>query len=373
MKVVHAVFRYLPVLGGATRLVQLTAEGVAARGHSVTVVTQEEPGAPAEELIRGVRVLRLPMRRLGKFRIPRGYRPLLRTLDADVFQLNGNRIWCADYYLPYARSFGWPQVIQPMGFYHYWMRPGFLRWLYYDRYFAGRIRAFDRYIALTEGERSQVLAWGYPPDRAAVIPVGIDLAEFAGPPLSTADERASWGLTTPRVALYAGGLYDNKRVDRLVRAVAATHGAWGLVVLGTDVPGHAYDRAHAEALARALSAPVRFLGPVPRARMVTALFAADAYVQGSAFEGFGIGLVEAMAAGRPFVAFDAGVARSLAERGAGRVVASEAEMAQALLGLESAGDALGRAGREVAREYSEAGMVDRTLELYRAIARTAPG
>jgi glycosyltransferase involved in cell wall biosynthesis len=372
VRIVLSVFRYLPALGGATRHVQLIAEGCAARGNEVTVVAQEEPDTPAEEVIAGVRVRRVRMRHVGGFRVPTGYRRLLRSVDADVFHLNGNRIWCTDYYLPFARSFNWPQVIMPMGFYHYWMRRGFVRWLYYDRYLPGRLRAFDGYIANTDLERRQVIGWKYPAERVRIIPIGIDMKEFSRPPDSPDKLRARWGLSTPHVALYVGGFYDNKRVDRLVRAVAATGGQWGLVVIGADVPGTSYDRTHCEALARELSAQVRFVGVVPRAEVVDSFSAADAYVQGSAFEGFGIGLLEAMAAGRPFVAFDAGAARELSSTGAGLCVGSEEEMTRALTGLPAQKEERGRTGRAAVQAYSVDRMVDQTLELYRAIQRGSP-
>jgi len=370
VRILLPVLRYVPAVGGATRHVQLIAEGAAARGHAVTVVTQAEPGTLDEETIAGVRVVRIGMRHFGGFRIPKGYLRLLRSMDADVLQQSGNRIWNVDYYLPFARSFAWPQVIMPMGFYHYWMRPGLVRWLYYDQYFARRIRAFDGYVATTQGERNQVVGWGYPAERTRVVPIGIDLAELAPRPDLTEAIRAGWGLPTPHVAVYAGGFYDNKRVDRLVRAVGATRGAWGLVVLGPDVPGNPYDRAHCEALARSLSASVRFLGPVPRASVIASLHAADAYVQGSAFEGFGIGLLEAMAAGRPFVAFDAGAARELSATGAGVCVTSEEEMARALAELPARAGEMGTRGRAAVTEYSQERMVDRLLELYRAVQRS---
>ena len=374
VRIVMPVLRYVPALGGATRLVQLIAEGLAARGHMVTVVTQSEPGVPSEETIAGVRVLRLEMRHVAGFRVPKGYLRLLRSLHADVLHQTGNRIWNVDYYLPFARSFDWPQVIMPLGFYHYWMRPGFVRWLYYDQYFARRIRAFDSYIALTQGERDQVVGWRYPPDRVHLIPAGIDLAEFAGPPASVAAVRAGWALGTSRVAVYVGGCYDNKRVDRLVRAIAGTRGEWGLVVIGPDVPGSPYDRSHCEALARKLSAPVRFLGAVPRSTVLASLFAADAYVQGSAFEGFGIGLLEAMAAGRPFVALDAGAARELSAAGGGLCVSSEEEMTRALETLPARAAEMGSRGRAEAQGYSIDRMVDRVLEVYRAVQRApVPG
>jgi glycosyltransferase involved in cell wall biosynthesis len=372
VRVVLPVFRYVPALGGAIRLVQLVAEGAASRGHTVTVVTQEEPGSLPEEMIGGVRVLRIGMRHVGKFRVPRGYRRLLRSLDADVLHLNGNRIWCADYYLPFARSFDWPQVIMPMGFYHYWMRSGLVRSVYYKRYYPGRLRAFDGYVALTEGERDQVSGWKYPADRIHVIPVGIDLAEFvrASPPRDAV--RSGWGLSAPRVALAMGGSYDNKRVDRLVRAVAATKGEWGLVVIGPDLPGTAYDRDHCERLARELSAPVRFLGSQPRPAVLDAFFSADAYLQGSEFEGYGVSLVEAMASELPFVAFETGAARELSRTGAGFCVTSEAEMVARLREIPDRRDEMSRAARAVLPNWSSDRMVDRHLEVYRSVQRAAP-
>jgi glycosyltransferase involved in cell wall biosynthesis len=367
LRIVLTVLRYLPALGGSTRMVQLLAEGFASRGHTVTVVTQEEPSSPPEEDVAGVRVLRLRMGHAGRFRVPQGYLGLLRRTEADVFHLHGNRIWCADYYFPFARTFDWPQVITPHGFYHYWMRPGPLRVLYYERYFPGRLRAFQRYIALTEGERTQVEGWRYPADRIRVIPNGIDLSEFDRTPTPRETVRTGWSLDCPRIALTVGGCYDNKRVDRLVRAVAATRGEWGLVVIGPDVPGSPYDRAHCERLAKDLHVAVRFLGPQGRSKVLDAYRSSDAYLQGSAFEGFGVSLLEAMAASLPFVAFDAGAARELSQTGAGFCVSSVEEMVARLRELPERGPEMGRAAKKAVPDWSADHMVERHLEVYRSI------
>jgi alpha-1,3-mannosyltransferase len=369
VRIVVAIHRYFPATGGSERTAQVIAEGAAHRGHEVTVVTQAEPGAPSRERLNGVTVIRIDMRRFGRFRIPRGYLALLRSLSADVFHLHGNRIWCVDYYLPWARSFSWPQVITPHGFYHYWMRRGFVRWLYYRHYFPARLRAFGAYVAHTEGERDQAVGWGYPSDRIKVIPASVDAAEFSSPPADLPAIRAAWALPTRRVGVFVGALFDNKRVDRLIRAVAATHGEWGLVVIGADGPASGYDRVHCERLAQQLAAPVRFLGAQPRSAVVAAMFAADAYLQGSAFEGFGVSLLEAMAAGRPFVAFDTGAARELSRTGAGFCVQNEEEMVERLKMPASQLESMGAVGRAAVREYSPERMVDRYLAVYESIAR----
>jgi glycosyltransferase involved in cell wall biosynthesis len=368
MRIALAVLRYLPSVGGSARVVQLLAEGMVHRGNDVTLITQEEPGCPPEETISGVRVVRIPMRHLNGYRLPIRYLRTLRKLDADVFHVHGNRIWCVDYYLPFAGWFRWPQVITAHGFYHYWMRPGAARRVYYDGYFARRIRRFDRYVALTAGEANHVLSWRYPAERLRVIPNGIDTSEFARPPSRDRETvRESWRLGTKRVAIYVGGFYDNKRVDRLVQAVADTRGEWGLVVIGTDRRGDRGDRESCGVLATATRAPVVFTGEVDRQTVLDSFAAADAYVQGSQFEGFGLTLLEAMAADLPFVAFDAGAARELAGTGAGRIVGSPLEMTGELLRLDSWRKP--GAGRNAVAKWSAGAMIDDHLKLYRSIAR----
>ena len=354
-------------------MVQLLAEGYASRGHTVTVVTQEEPSSPSEEEVGGVRVLRLRMSHAGRFRVPQGYLRLLRRTEADVFHLHGNRIWCADYYFPFARTFDWPQVITPHGFYHYWMRPAPSPGSLLRTVLSRPVACVPGLHRSHRGRADPGRGLGYPPQRIRVIPNGIDLSEFDRTPASRDSVRAAWGLESRRIALTVGGCYDNKRVDRLVRAIAATRGEWGLVVVGPDVPGSPYDRIHCEQLAKELHAPVRFLGPQPRSSVLDAFSSSDAYVQASAFEGFGVSLLEAMAAGLPFIAFDAGAARELSRTGAGFCVSSGEEMVARLRELPGRGVEMGRVARRAVPDWSSDRMVERHLEVYRSVQQRAPG
>ena len=362
MRLVFCCHSYFPAVGGSERFVQGLAEGAARHGHETTVVTRQDPGTAAREEVGGVSVVRLRMRNFAGFHLPRRYRATLRELRPDLVHLIGNRVWAADYYLPHAGSFPWAQLMTGIGFYQYEMHGRWWDRWYFERYLPRRVRHLDRYVASTEHERDQLLGWGVPPSRLSLVPLGIPLAEFPAVPTPSAGLPAEWGVGTPFLAFYAGGFYENKRVDRLVRSVAATGGQWGLVGVGRDVPGSPCSRAVVERLAAGLGARARFEETIDRARFLATLRAADVAVLGSAYEGFGLFLVEAMAMGRPFVAYRTGIAPELAANGAGVVVDTEAEFTDALRQLEDPAvrARMGTAGRALVPTYS----LERELEQY---------
>ncbi|MCI4363844.1 MAG: glycosyltransferase family 4 protein [Thermoplasmata archaeon] len=372
MHVLLASHRYAPVPGGTERVVQSIAEGLVAAGHRATVITQLEPGMPAEETLHGVEVRRIRVRRWAGIRFPVRYVPTLRSIGADLFHLHGNRIWCADFYFPKAASFPWPQVLTGHGFYQYEMHPRWRDRYYFERYFPRVLRRFDAYTPDTEREAAQLRSWGVPPERLRVVPLGVSLEEFRSPPPGVEAVRARFGITRPRLAVYAGGFFENKRVDRLVRGIAPVRDRWSLLAIGRDLSDSPYNATVCAQLAALLGVELRTPGVLAREETVAALFASDAVVLGSQYEGFGLLPVEAMSAGRPFVGFDAGAVSMLAATGAGFCVRSPEEFARALQALEEDGERerRGGIGRCAAPEYSEAAMVRRYLAVYDEIART---
>ena len=375
VRLVLSSHSYFPAVGGVERLIQSIAEGAAEQGIDTTVVTRQDPGTARREQLHGVNIVRIPVVRVGGFHIPRGYRSTLRSLRPDVLHLSGNRVWSVDFYLPFAGTFDWAQVMTGHGFYQYEMhRRPWDRW-YFERYLPRRIRRFEVYAASIEHERAQLLSWGVAAERVELVPDGIPLGEFAEPRSDAATVRARWGLKTPLVAFYAGGFYENKRVDRLVRAVAATGGSWGLVATGRDLPDSPYSREKVRRLASEVRASALFRDIVPRPEFLDSIAAADAVVLGSSYEGFGLFLLEAMAMGRPFVAYRTGVAPDLAARGAGFCVDSEAEFVGALRQLEDPGlrARMGARGREVVHDYSIERVVRRYLAIYEQAVREHEG
>ena len=130
----------------------------------------------------------------------------------------------------------------------------------------------------------------------AIVPEPIDLGEWRR--LLALHPAASSRFTV----LFAGRLYRRKRVDVLLRAAAALrHRISGVEV---RIVGHGPCASPLRKLARELKleGTVSWLGDVPRATLVAEYNRAEVFCLPSVQEGFGIVLLEAMAAAKPIVA-----------------------------------------------------------------------
>jgi glycosyltransferase involved in cell wall biosynthesis len=110
--------------------------------------------------------------------------------------------------------------------------------------------------------------------------------------------RRSWDLEPHELAILSvGRLLRSKDFPMVVSAIRALRergvAARGLVI------GDGPDRAALTALGGDV---VRFVGPAPRERVLSALVACDLYAQASRYEAFGMAILEAMAASRAVVA-----------------------------------------------------------------------
>jgi glycosyltransferase involved in cell wall biosynthesis len=120
--------------------------------------------------------------------------------------------------------------------------------------------------------------------------------------------------------LFAGRASDpNKGLEVLLAALALLPEPLGLRCLCE--PPHPGDPVHASLRRLGLESRVCFEGKVPRARLESAYREAAIAVVPSLFEGFGLPAIEALAAGTPVIASDAGALPEVLDRaGAGRRV-----------------------------------------------------
>lgn len=142
--------------------------------------------------------------------------------------------------------------------------------------------------------RDLAVAWGVPASRVSVLPN----PSPAIPALAPRDElRAGFGMDGTTLA-FAGRLTAQKALGDALEALARVEGV-SLLIAGD---GDQRAPLEAQVRERGLTARVRFLGPLPRERIVELFRAADASLLSSSWENFPHTVVEALAAGTPVIA-----------------------------------------------------------------------
>jgi glycosyltransferase involved in cell wall biosynthesis len=221
-------------------------------------------------------------------------------------------------------------------------------------------------LAVSSGVRATLAAQtGVPASRVLVLHNGIDTSEAPGhpagaPPRSDGEVRLA----------YFGRLSAEKGLSTLLGALAPL--AERCPQVRTWIVGEGPQRAELEALAAQLGVAdrVQFLGFRPDARAL--MNEVDLVVHVPAYEGFGLVVLEAMAAGRPVVVNDSpgGLTDIVVPSETGLVVpagdiAALVDALALLVADPAERERLGRNGRiRCEREFSARSMAERTAGLY---------
>lgn len=367
MRIVHVTPYYPPAwdYGGPVRVAQALCEGLAARGHTLTVVTTDARDAkgragPAEETLGGVRVIRVPNLSNGlawrRVFLPLGAGSRLGEAlrEADVAHLHEARSLLNLLALPALRRIGVPYVLTAHGSLPHHQQRGALKRLYDALGGRAVLDEACRLHAISDVEAAQYREAGADPARIAVIPNGIFPAEYAALPDGTAFCQQLGISGGAPLVLFLSRLHPIKGVTFLLDAFARLRERLPDAVLALVGPDDgAGESAQRRAASLGLGESVRFVWGMAGAAKFDAYRAADAYVLPSRFDVFSIGLVEAMAAGAPVVVSrGCALAGEVAQREVGSVVdyGDVAGLSEALHAvLTGPGEARRRAER--AREW----------------------
>jgi glycosyltransferase involved in cell wall biosynthesis len=350
---------------GLTLFAESTARGLAERGHAVTVIAARRAagaGVESEAATPGVQVQRVSTNSadwigLGRnaARYLHGRRDqfdVVHFMDvhfayayrgaylASAFQSFHQRL-TSDHGQPYHTN--WQNHLFRLAYYtaaKYLMEEPGLR------------RAGHLIMPSQATCREFVTHYGLDPARTSLVYPGIDLRQFGGMPDQVdARRRLKLPLDVPFL-LYVGFSTPRKGLEYLADALHGLQGPAQLLMVGK------WEARYQERfLARLGPAQnrVRIVGYVPDLEILNYYAAADAFVLPTLLEGFGIPLVEAMAAGLPVVTTTAGSAGEVVGH-AGIAVppGDSAALGQALARILAAPvlrQEMAQAGRERAAEF----------------------
>lgn len=401
MRIVHLSPGYHPVVGGSEVHIQELSEGLARRGHDVTVLTARAPlaGAAApSEMINGVRVLRFAENTAFKrlLELPGAYRSARAALGPDKLRILARGPLSARLFGELLRrpadvvgSIGWWATALPLTaslakrfrklrlvgipLFHTeepWSR---------ESIHASLLARCDAVVANTAHEMRFIdeRTGGRVP--VCVGGVGIHPSRFTS--RDGAGIRSRYGLHAAPVVGYAGRLLPGKGVTRLIEAmriVWRVNDQARLLLAGPrTLPGTQADRdvdAALGALSSAERARVIEMGGFDESDKASIFDSFDVLAMPSVAESFGITYLEAWMCGKPVIGGRIDSTRCVIDEGRDGLLADPhdpADIAAAivkLLGDPEARTRMGQAGYEKATSlYTWEKVTDRVEGVYREV------
>jgi glycosyltransferase involved in cell wall biosynthesis len=371
LRILHITKRFWPNTGGVERYVEDLARQQQLRGHAPRILTPDRDlvmgsggRLPRTEYYRGLQIERAPAVGNARKQVPVGrLGMIMQALRwADVVHHHDPRFLFETTLLA-RRVMRFRLLFHTHGLILHTDAYLRLKRILLAGYYGPALRHLvDAVVADSEGDLELLRqTTGVYTPHVRVVPNAVDLA-----PLLALEPHPEPGM------LLAFGRIDyHKGIEGLLRSLRAVPGDWRLVIAGNGPV----------ALVGQLKTLARDIGIAER--VTWAGFVSDDDLRGllqrsslvlfpSKFEGFGIALLEAMAASRPVLASPLPTHVEILGPELGRMLSSfDAGAAHAIVGLLKASDAereeLGRAARLRARTFELPRMVDALEQIYREV------
>ena len=378
MKVCHVITRL--ILGGAQENTILTCEGLAARGHEVTLVTGPALGPEGELMTRalagGYCVIVLDeLRReihVGRdWRSLRRLKRLFHELQPDVVHSHSSKAGILA--RKAAAKVGGMNVVHTihgLPFHPYESKRRNRVYIALERLAARRT---DAMISVADAMTAQALAAGVGrPEQYQTIYSGMEVEPFLNRPPEAETFRAKLGLPAEAaLVMQISRLAELKGHEHLLDAAGRLDERIHFCFVGD---GHLRGAIEEDIARRGLTDRVHLAGLLSPDDIPAAVHAADMVVHCSLREGLARALPQAMLAGKPVVSFDVDGAREIVSDQTGALIrpADTDALTDAIARLaDSPGrrHAMGVAGRDLCQHrFDHHVMVDQIEELYERLS-----
>jgi alpha-1,3-mannosyltransferase len=304
MKILSITPTYFPEVGGIESVVRELATRISAHGMQVDVAyVSPKHAAFSVSRIDGIDVYCIPVsgnRLVGYARgfgeLASGY-DLLHVHDPQLMMLTGNVL------LQCRRI---PAILSTNGGFRHTRKHSGFKWMHEHLLMRPLLKHYRRVLAISESDATY---FGHYSKRVHKAELGIAYAKFLpGRTVGTPD---------PTRWIYWGRWSRNKRIDAVIDTVALARDngiAIDLLIAGPDFD-HLGESFKARIEALQLGDSVRLHPYIEDDRLIAELQQRTVFITGTEYEGFGVGILEAMAAGKIVVCRDVAPINGFVEAG----------------------------------------------------------
>lgn len=357
--------------GGGERRYYEICKRLAGRGHEVHVYTMRIEGSPREEVLDGIHIHRLgfthPLRGRKYLPLATYFMDLIPILVQEKFDIIDANAYVSAIggYLP-ALIRGTPIVCTIHDVYgKSWGKYVGKGWGMLGRGIEKTMLQipYNKVITVSQASKKLLIAEGIDPDSIVVIPNGVDYKTFSS--VKAKRDRNK--------ILYVGRFVELKNLPDLLKAfviVSRSNPKATLEMVG-DGPLREEIPKGAEYLG--IQAKVTITGFLDeREDLAKKMAGAWVFVNPSLQEGFGIVLLEAMAAGTPVVAHDLAAYKDFAKSGTNCLLSKQSPQLLAknilrLMSMKTLRERITSEAKQTAQEFSWDKLASKTEALYKEI------
>ena len=335
MKILLISHTFEPELNGVSRVVSMLAESLVSRGCEVTVATQFN--ATRKSLIwKGVKIEQFKISGNSVVEIKgevARYQAFIQNGNWDIQHHHACQIWGFDILLDWFPRKNRKIIVTPHGFSQL-HNPD---WENYFSNFKKLSNSIDAFTCLSEYAEEKTFLENVQVENIKVIQNGVDLEEFAKNSGNNLREKLGfenkfWVLNVSNHVSTKGHKVLHELAHKFPEIMVSNVGKpinvekWNLGKLGLKLP------CYYECELQSVMTPNFHTLNLSRSELISIYKQADIFVMPSDIEAAPLVILEAMAAGLPWVSFDVGNVKELA---GGLVVKNKSELFEVVLYLKN--------------------------------------
>lgn len=374
MKILQITSSFLPVVGGMEKVVLEISKGLVKKGHEVTVLTTDlysNSSFFSEENLDDIKIVRFKNKyNFGGY----GYCPEAMTWlkknfqNYDVVHSHGYNRYLSEFAISYLFK-KIPTVFSPHGFIH--TKKHIFAKKIHDWLIGWKIRKANICTMLTKLDLNDYDRLGVDLEKIVELPNGVDTKKYNQLDVKRIKSLKKKYELNKNILLYVGRIHKSKGLQYVIKAIKDLD--CKLLIVGPD--GGFKKELVKQIKDEKMKEKIVFSGKISDEDLIASYHASDVFVLFSEWEGFGLVVIEAMAAGKPVIASDRGSLPFLISEGKnGFIVPFQnvdllKKKITFLFRNKDKGKSMGLFGKRFIRKYDWEEITRQTLIIYENITK----